>query len=130
MSKLSDEFERHEIHPYSSLGKICYEHAYAIIAARRARETGASGAVVCGACGEPWTGQKCAQAENGHTHPVCYPYQEPSSATRAAEQMRERAAQAGFRAVNECRENEETDLRSVREIVAAAIRALPIDGEL
>ena len=36
---------------------------------------------------------------------------------------REAAAVIGFNAVNECRENEETDLRSVREHVAAAIRA-------
>ena len=40
----------------------------------------------------------------------------------------EDAAKAGRKAVNDCRENEETNLRVVREWVSDAIRAL-IDGE-
>lgn len=28
---------------------------------------------ICGACGKPWNGQICGQAENGWEHPVCYP---------------------------------------------------------
>ena len=40
----------------------------------------------------------------------------------------EDAAKAGRKAVNDCRESEETDLRAVRECVSDAIRAL-IDGE-
>jgi hypothetical protein len=27
----------------------------------------------CGACGHPWTGEKCGQAENDHPFPTCYP---------------------------------------------------------
>jgi hypothetical protein len=30
---------------------------------------------VCGACGQPW-GEKCGQADNGWSHPICYPYYE------------------------------------------------------
>lgn len=29
---------------------------------------------VCGACGQPWTGEKCGQADNSHPFPVCYPF--------------------------------------------------------
>lgn len=28
---------------------------------------------ICGACGQPWNGRGCGQAENGWEHPVCYP---------------------------------------------------------
>lgn len=34
-----------------------------------------SAAQICGACGQPWTGEKCGQADNGWDHPVCYPAQ-------------------------------------------------------
>ena len=30
---------------------------------------------ICGACGEPWTGQKCEQFDNAHPFLVCFPYQ-------------------------------------------------------
>jgi hypothetical protein len=30
-------------------------------------------ALICGACGQPWTGEKCGQADNGHSYQTCYP---------------------------------------------------------
>ena len=31
---------------------------------------------VCGACGQPWTGEKCGQADNSWGVPTCYPQNE------------------------------------------------------
>ena len=31
---------------------------------------------VCGACGQPWTGEKCEQADNSWGFPTCYPHNE------------------------------------------------------
>ncbi|MCS3926237.1 hypothetical protein M2175_001268 [Bradyrhizobium elkanii] len=32
-----------------------------------------TGDKICGACGQPWTGEPCGQKDNGHPYPVCYP---------------------------------------------------------
>lgn len=43
------------------------------------RQDGArEGEVMCGACGQPWTGEKCGQALNDWPHPVCYPTTPPA----------------------------------------------------
>ena len=31
---------------------------------------------VCGACGQPWTGDKCGQVDNSWGFPTCYPHNE------------------------------------------------------
>lgn len=31
--------------------------------------------VMCGACGQPWTGEPCGQKDNGHPFPTCYPFE-------------------------------------------------------
>lgn len=28
---------------------------------------------ICGACGQPWTGEPCGQKDNGHPFATCYP---------------------------------------------------------
>lgn len=33
---------------------------------------------VCGACGQPWTGEKCGQADNDHPFNTCYPVADAS----------------------------------------------------
>jgi len=40
----------------------------------------ASQDIVCGACGQPWTGEKCCQANNGWPHEVCYPHRTENAA--------------------------------------------------
>lgn len=40
------------------------------------RRVSKAGPLVCGACGQPWTGEKCGQAENGWPFQTCFPMQE------------------------------------------------------
>ena len=43
---------------------------------------------VCGACGQPWTGEKCGQADNGHPFQTCYPHVEPPPERADVEAMK------------------------------------------
>lgn len=62
----------------------CVGRGFEDICDARAAVTQASGAAptppasgedvqVCGACGQPWTGEPCGQKDNGHPFPTCYP---------------------------------------------------------
>lgn len=42
---------------------------------------------ICGACGEPWTGQTCAQKDNGWPHEVCFPVEAPSPAPSQSDEV-------------------------------------------
>ena len=61
---------------YTNTSRIAEKDVYALIAkAREAEGLRTKTQTVCGACGEPWTGQSCGQQDNAHPFPVCYPYQ-------------------------------------------------------
>lgn len=49
-------------------------------------------APVCGACGQPWTGEPCGQKDNGHPFAVCYPVEDYRIATLTKELFKHKQA--------------------------------------
>jgi hypothetical protein len=75
----------------NALFQIDIENTATIDVARIALEAAEAARVVgevCGACGQPWTGEKCVQAANGWPYPVCYPVAASPAAPVPAEAAR------------------------------------------
>lgn len=70
-----DENDRDAVEAHDAALEACADELEAALSARDA-----AGAVVCGACGDAWTGQKCW---HGHSFPVCYPIATPPASGEA-----------------------------------------------
>lgn len=48
---------------------------------------------ICGACGQPWTGEGCGQKDNGHPFQTCYPVVSVNPLAEECEHLRLLAAE-------------------------------------